>query len=54
MILSICYYYAPRHRYVKNYTNQQGNLQVGENHWTLFIALIFASDIRKIGYAEHY
>ena len=24
------------------------------NHWTLFIALIFASDIRKIGYVEHY
>ena len=52
-LFSICYYYAPRHRYVKNYTNQ-GNLQVGENHWTLFIALIFASDIRKIGYVEHY
>ena len=26
----------------------------GKIIWTLFIALIFASDIRKIGYAEHY
>ena len=35
-LFSICYYYAPRHRYVKNYTNQ-GNLQVGEKSSGLYL-----------------